>query len=224
MFDRWFLTKNIFPNTQFGAGIFNYLRTSIPFQKLPSVGRVKHMEHLLMKNHHLRNPSVFCFFHHIGTENLLSISSTCGVISWFVRFMTWMVDGGVVCSPNNLDCMDGVVYGLYVLFGVLYAWLPSLYGCNLVLYWLYHLERTWGNSHVILVYHSPLLLATFWEWLDIYFHCGKYLGPNKICQLTVIHHLKKRKHHAPPFPITSCKWRFRSGCPSIYESFMSSWW
>ena len=31
------------------------------------------------------------------------------------------MDGGVVCSPNNLDCMDGVVYGLYVLFGVLYV-------------------------------------------------------------------------------------------------------
>ena len=34
---------------------------------------------------------------------------------------------------------------------------------------LYHLESRWCNSHV-LVYHGPLLFATFWEWLVIYFH------------------------------------------------------
>ena len=35
----------------------------------------------------------------------------------------------------------------------------------------YHLESRWRNSHV-LVYHGPLLFATFWEWLAIYFHDG----------------------------------------------------
>ena len=36
---------------------------------------------------------------------------------------------------------------------------------------LYHLEKRWCNSDV-LVYHGPVLFATFWEWLTIYFHCG----------------------------------------------------
>ena len=36
---------------------------------------------------------------------------------------------------------------------------------------LYDLESRWRNSHV-LVYHGPLRIATFWEWLAIYFHYG----------------------------------------------------
>ena len=38
--------------------------------------------------------------------------------------------------------------------------------------WLYHLESRWRNSHV-LVYHGPLLFATFWEWLAIIRWCNK---------------------------------------------------
>ena len=36
---------------------------------------------------------------------------------------------------------------------------------------VYHLESRWRNSHV-LVYHGPLPIATFWEWLAIYFYYG----------------------------------------------------
>ena len=39
------------------------------------------------------------------------------------------------------------------------------------LHLFYHLESRWRNSHV-LVYHGPLQIATFWEWLAIYFHYG----------------------------------------------------
>ena len=37
--------------------------------------------------------------------------------------------------------------------------------------YIYHLESRWRNSH-LLVYHSPLQIATVWEWLAIYFHYG----------------------------------------------------
>ena len=39
---------------------------------------------------------------------------------------------------------------------------------------VYHLERIDGDRHShVLVYHSPLQIVTFWEWLcAIYFHYG----------------------------------------------------
>ena len=36
---------------------------------------------------------------------------------------------------------------------------------------IYHLESRWRNSHA-LVYHGPLQIATFWEWLAIDFYYG----------------------------------------------------
>ena len=48
----------------------------------------------------------------------------------------------------------------------------------------YHLESRWRNSH-ILVYHGPLQIATFWEWLAIYFSPLGY-GTQRVSSLLPI--------------------------------------
>ena len=45
---------------------------------------------------------------------------------------------------------------------------------------LYHLKSRWRNSDV-LVYQGPLQIATFWEWLAIYFHYGVYQAASCSC-------------------------------------------
>ena len=66
-------------------------------------------------------------------------------------------------------------------------------GCMFYLvYCMFDFPACMDAIWLILVIIAPY---TFWEWLAIYFHCGNYLGPNIICQLAFIHHLKKRKHH-----------------------------
>ena len=74
--------------------------------------------------------------------------------------------------PNLIpDRWVGHLYSLWVRVTwthhpkkVTFAELPGI---------LYHLESRWHNCHV-LVYHAPLLFATFWEWRSPsnYFHYG----------------------------------------------------
>ena len=53
--------------------------------------------------------------------------------------------------------------------GNIYWWMNIIYIHTYI--YIYHLENGWRNSHV-LVCHGPLQIATFWEWLAIYFHYG----------------------------------------------------
>ena len=42
---------------------------------------------------------------------------------------------------------------------------------------------------LVLVYHSPLQIATFWEWLTIYFHYGVTDPPTSFTLETIGHAL-----------------------------------
>ena len=61
-----------------------------------------------------------------------------------------------------------------------HRWQIHLFGSPFGGHKWYHLESRWHNSHV-LVYHVPLQIATFWEWLAIYFHHGVNERSKKHC-------------------------------------------
>ena len=66
------------------------------------------------------------------------------------------------------SCSQEAIIYIYIAYEYIYIYICISRPRFII---LYHLEKRWCNSDV-LVYHGPVLFATFWEWLTIYFHCG----------------------------------------------------
>ena len=85
---------------------------------------------------------------------------------WTLQQLIWNQDDTKLISGHS-DCWRGW-YDWCDTEEILSPFFRVRIGCSLHLK-NYHLESRWRNSHV-LVYHGPLQIAAFWEWLAIYFH------------------------------------------------------
>ena len=110
---------------------------------------------------------------------------------WGLIFCTGFCLAGLIClehsvqilhslklTANALENRPGFPKGNDIVFQ------PSIFrGEMLVSRSVYHLESRWRSPlPLVLVYHGPLLFATFWEWLAIYFYYGVCPGQRKKIQ------------------------------------------